>query len=68
MKAASVILLYACALVAMFYLGWKTNTAWHDAVAVQAAKMQRMDYDCTMPCPIPEDPAMHPNNPKGKRK
>ena len=65
--AALAILCFAVAVAVAFLGGWKTHGAWDDAVAVQAAKMRPL-YDCNMPCPIPEDKAMHPNNPKGRSK
>jgi hypothetical protein len=68
MKAASVILVAAiCAAIGTGF-GFQLREAWDNAVAAAASRRAVALHDCTMPCPIPEDAAMRPDNPKGKKK
>jgi hypothetical protein len=66
MKAATVILIVAVIAAASFALGLKVRGEWEQALVAAATK--RLMHDCSMPCPIPEDRAMNPHNPKGKSK
>ena len=63
-EPATLILIVAIAAATGAAIGWAARTEWERAITAVAART--LLHDCNMPCPIPEDKAMHPNNPKPK--
>ena len=66
-EPATLILIVAIAAATGAAIGWAARTEWDKAI-VAATAARTLLHDCNMPCPIPEDKAMHPNNPKGRSK
>ena len=64
-EPASFILIVAIAAAVGASIGWAVRVEWDKAI-VAATAARTLLHDCNMPCPIPEDKAMHPNNPKPK--